>query len=75
MNEFLKVEGSDSLVRDINTGAIINCNVSEFEIHRKKLEASSRIKMQIETQEHEIKQIKDDIKEIKDLLMLLLSNK
>ena len=37
MSRYLKVEGHQSLVRDTNSGAIVNSSVSEYEVYMKRV--------------------------------------
>lgn len=75
MTEYLRVTGSDSLIRDTDTGAIINCNQEEYQSYRKKLNNTLQMKKKLQEQESEITQLKTDIAEIKDLLYQILSAK
>ena len=75
MNDFLKVEGHASLVRDPSTGAIINNNRNEYEVYlatRRKAEAREA---EISQHTEEINNIKNELQEIKGLLLQLLTNK
>ena len=72
---FSKVEGNSNLVREKETGAIINVNNSEYQsyiINSRKI-LSERKKA--ESIEEELNDIKSDINEIKDLLRSLAQNK
>ena len=72
---FSKVEGNSNLVREKETGAIINVNNSEYQsyiINSRKI-LSERKKA--ESIEEELNDIKNDINEIKDLLRSLSQNK
>ena len=63
--DLIKVEGHNGLMRDRNTGAILNINSSEIdrikELRRKQREAKA-------SQEQEITQLKSDVSEIKMML-------
>lgn len=63
--DLIKVEGHNGLMRDRNTGAILNINSSEIdrikELRRKQREAKA-------SQEQEINQLKSDVSEIKMML-------
>ena len=62
---YIKVEGHPNLVRDKNTGAILNINKTEIE--------ASRIKKEKEKQkDREIEQLKNDVSEIKSMLNKLV---
>ena len=72
MTKYIKVENDKDLVRDANSGAIINRNVSEFEAYKKR-----KLKMQ-ENQDkvrdacREINNLKQELYEIKDLIKKLV---
>ena len=57
---YIKVSGHDGLVRDENTGAIINQNVSAIEARRKAKQLSSAL--------DDINMLKNEVSEIKSLL-------
>tara|TARA_B100000131_G_scaffold277915_1_gene282060 strand:+ start:1438 stop:1641 length:204 start_codon:yes stop_codon:yes gene_type:complete len=58
--DYLKVEGHDGLVRDVNTGAIINNDDSAIEARRKSKHLSSALE--------DINMLKNELFEIKSLL-------
>jgi len=64
----MKVEGHESLIRDENTNAILNTNLSEYDqylsIRSKRKKGTDRI----DNMENDLKSLKDDINEIKTLL-------
>ena len=62
---YLKIEGSDSFVRDTESGAIININTSEFEKLKKIREYKKK-------KENEISELQNEVSEIKSLLKQLL---
>ena len=68
MENYLKVESDTSLVRDVNTNAIINQNKSEYDkfinISRKKYEE----KIKFDNLKSDVDSLKSDISEIKTLL-------
>ena len=68
MENYLKVESDISLVRDMNTNAIINQNKSEYEkflnISKKKYEE----KLKFDNLKSDVDSMKTDISEIKILL-------
>ena len=68
MENYLKVESDTSLVRDVNTNAIINQNKSEYDkflnISRKKYEQ----KIKFDNLKSDVDSMKTDINEIKTLL-------
>lgn len=74
MQGFLKVKGKDGLVRDLSSGAIINTNTSDYENYLKKRNANKHVKEELEEQSKEINNIKNEISEIKQLLIKLINN-
>ena len=71
--QFLKVEGGDGLVRDPNTHAILNTNSKEYETYISRRNAVQAQKVQLEKQGKEIKDLKNDISEIKQMLSILIN--
>ncbi len=74
-SRYLKVESEQNLVRDTQTGGIINTNSSEYELYmqRRKLRVSSTEKMQSICRE--INTLKAEMFEIKDLLIKMCKDK
>ena len=64
--EYIKVSGHDGLVRDQNTGAIINLDDSAIEARRKSKHLGSAL--------DDINMLKNEISEIKSLLKELVKN-
>ena len=64
----MKVKGHESLIRDKNSNAILNKNLSEYDqylsIRSKRKKGTDRI----DNMENDLKSLKDDINEIKTLL-------
>ena len=64
----MKVKGHESLIRDENSNAILNTNLSEYDqylsIRSKRKKGTGRI----DNMENDLKSLKDDINEIKTLL-------
>jgi len=63
---YIKVEGHDGLVRDENTGAILNHDSSAIESRRKLKRLNSAL--------DDINMLKNEISEIKSLLRELIKN-
>jgi len=75
MNHFLKVEGHASLVRDTTTGAILNNNRTEYQEYldrKRKVEAREA---EISQHTEDINNIKNELSDIKQLLLQLVSTK
>jgi len=69
MSKYLKVESDTSLIRDVDSGAIVNTNKSEYdkfmEVSRKKYKE----KMEMKNLKDDVDELKSDIQEIKSLLL------
>ena len=68
MAKYIKVEGNGDLVRDGNTGAIININTSEMRLARIR-------KHNQRNQQNEIKSLRNELSEMKQLLNKLIEDK
>jgi hypothetical protein len=71
--QVVKIQDSDSLVRDLASGAIINTNSVEYQNYLNKKTASKQMRDQIRQNSEEIKEIKSEISEIKNLLISLIN--
>ena len=73
MEKYLKVESEDSLVRDVDSNAIVNQNQSEFD---KFLELSQRKyqeKKKFDDMRSDLDSLKEDMNEIKTLLRNIMN--
>ena len=68
----LKVEGHTDLVRDANSKAIINTNVSEYQLYMARRQTRKSQLDQIKSACREINSIKNELKEIRDLVLELV---
>lgn len=73
--DYLKVEGNDSLVRDMSTRAIINNNSSEYDNYIRKNNYIEAQKEEIARNSSDINIIKQELSEIKELLLLSIQSK
>ncbi len=64
--DYIKVEGHDGLIRDKNTGAILNLNDSAIAARRKSKQLGSAL--------DDINMLKNEVFEIKSLLRELVKN-
>lgn len=71
MTEYLKIENLPDLVKDSRSGAILNTNVKALEAYRKKREKSDKV----DRLETEVNSIKQNIDELKSLLLAVLAEK
>lgn len=68
IKEYIQVDGKDGLVRDPQTDAIISINKSDIEQRR-------IVKARRKQQQDEIRNLKNEVSEIKGLLLQLLEKK
>ena len=73
MSRYLKVEGHQSLVRDTNSGAIVNSSVSEYEVYMKRVRSREAQGAQIRNAVKEINNLKAELREIKGLIKELVN--
>lgn len=69
---YVHIEGKDGLVRDIESRAVLNTNKAEYENYLANKAKRQREKLLQEHQQEEINQIKDELAEIKQLLVTLI---
>ena len=75
MNNHLKVEGHNNLVRDKRTGVILNTNKAEIESARKINRVQKERQEHINSLTEEVKGLKEDMSQIKELLFRLVEDK
>ena len=61
----VKVEGQESLVRDVRSNAIINTNRSDYQIYMARIRARERQGDEIRNAVKEINNLKAELREIK----------
>ena len=64
----LKVEGYESLVRDVSSNAIVNTNRSEYQRYIARIRAREKQGDEIRSAVKEINNLKAELREIKSLL-------
>ena len=64
----LKVEGFESLVRDVKSNGIVNTNKSEYQIYMARIRAREKQGDDIRNAVKEINTLKAELREIKSLL-------
>lgn len=69
---FYKVEGNSNLIRDNNTNAILNTNMSEYNNYLKMRNLKQNANKKIEDMETDLASVKNDLSEIKSLLRSLI---
>ena len=72
MSKYLKVEGHQSLVRETNSGAILNTNVSEYQMYMERVRSREQQGDQIRNEVKEINNLKAELREIKVLIKELV---
>ena len=72
-NERMKVDGHQHLVRDNNSNAIINTNVTEYQIYMKRIKSREQHGDQIRTAVKDINNLKTELREIKGLLKEIIN--
>jgi uncharacterized protein YlxW (UPF0749 family) len=64
----VKVEGYESLVRDVKSNAIVNTNKSEYKVYMARIRAREKQGDEIRNAVKEINTLKAELREIKNLL-------
>jgi len=64
----VKVEGFESLVRDVKSNAIVNTNRSEYQMYMARIRAREQQGDEIRNAVKEINTLKAELREIKSLL-------
>jgi len=73
MSYRLKVNGHNNLARDTRSNAIINTNVSEYQIYMQRVKTRETQSDQIRSAVKEINTLKAELREIKSLLKKVVS--
>lgn len=68
MGHRLKVNGHNNLARDLRSNAIINTNVTEYQLYMKRIKNRETQSDQIRSAVKEINTLKAELREIKNLL-------
>ena len=68
MSDTLKVEGHTHLVRDVSSNAIVNTNVSEYQLYMKRIKVREKQSDELRNAVKEINNLKNEIREIKNLV-------
>jgi len=72
MNDYVKVQGHNNLVRDVNTHAIINKDKNAYNLATRRAEEAQRQRDEIRGASREINNLKCEMHEIKSMLKTLL---
>lgn len=68
----IRVEGYTSLIRDVNSNAIVNASQTEFSSYMSKYKARQKQGDELRSTVKEINNLKTELKEIKKLLKEVL---
>ena len=68
MDKYLKVKSEDSLVRDVDSNAIVNQNQSEFDKFLELSQRKYKAKKKFDDMRSDLDSLKQDMDEIKTLL-------
>ena len=74
MTEYLKVKSDVSLVRDMDSNAIVNQNQSEFDKFISLSKKKYMEKNELDTMKSDLDALKSDMEEIKSLLKTMVRN-
>ena len=74
MTEYLKVKSDVSLVRDMNSNAIVNQNQSEYDKFMSLSKKKYKEKNELDTMKSDFNALKSDMEEIKSLIKSLARN-
>ena len=72
MEEYLKVEGHSSLIKNTKTHAVIYTNKNAYLSYKKRLQEAQKQRDEIRSATREINTLKCEMHEIKDMLKTLL---
>jgi hypothetical protein len=73
MSKYIKVDGKDGLVRDISTRAIINTNKSDYQNYINRIATVKENQKQITQNSDDINNIKTELSDIKQMLLMLIN--
>lgn len=71
--EYLRVQGHDGLVREKSSGAIINTNRTEYDEYMERVRLAEEKDSLISQHTAEINNIKNELQDIKNLLLKLVN--
>lgn len=70
--KLVQIQSREYLARDVSSGAVINTNKVEYENYLARKKANADVKARIEQNSKDIDGIKNDLTEVKEMLMLLI---
>ena len=74
MSKFVKVKSDVSLVRDMDSNAIVNQNKSEFDKFMSLSKKKYKEQNELDTMKSDLDALKSDMEEIKSLLKTMVRN-
>ncbi len=74
MSNYLKVDSDTSLIRDMDSGAIVNTKKGEYDKFMKLSKKKFHEKQEMDKLKNDVKGMKSDIEEIKSLLLSIAKN-
>ena len=72
MSDYIKVQGHNNLVRDVNSHAIINKDKNAYNLAKRRAEEAQKQRDEIRGASREINNLKCEMHEIKSMLKTLL---
>ena len=70
---YIRVKGSDNLIRDSKTNSIINTNMSEYNEYISRRDSKLKENQKVQNLESDVANMKEDLNEIKFLLRRLIN--
>jgi hypothetical protein len=70
---YVKIQNKDGLVRDMSSGAVLNTNRTDYENYLTRKRQSELVKEQATKQVEEINNLKNELSEIKQMLLALMN--
>jgi hypothetical protein len=70
---YVKIENKDGLIRDISSGAVLNTNQTDYENYLNRKKQAVLAKEQSSKQVEEINNLKNELGEIKKMLLALMN--
>jgi hypothetical protein len=71
--DYIKVKDKDNLLRDVNSNGIVNTDVESYAIYADNYKRRLNSIKRVERLEDQVDEIKNDISEIKTLLLHLVN--
>jgi predicted transcriptional regulator len=71
--DYIRVKGSDNLIRDPKTNSIINTNMSEYNEYISRRDSKLQENQKVQNLESDVANMKEDLNEIKFLLRRLIN--